>query len=341
MVVLSAIRTHNSTLKSLSPGLVAVFVGGTSGIGLSTAREFVRNTQSPHVYLIGRNQAEATTLINELQTLNPSSQLSFIKSDVSLLKNVDDACRQIKEKEPKVNLLFMTAGHLTLGGRDETSEGLDKKFSLHYYARMRFVQNLIPLLTKAAESTDPNATLSRVVSVLDPKLGRAGIPNFTDLSLKDHFSLKNCATHASAMNNFALEHFSQTAPATSFIHAFPSIVNTGIGRGLGPIWNPVWKVAAATLLKPFLVELGESGERHLFAATAARYAPRARKDGVEDVVKGGDDVNGSGSYQLNWDGETLADSPTAKKMRDDGAEKKIWSHTEEVFKKVCEEGQKY
>jgi NAD(P)-dependent dehydrogenase (short-subunit alcohol dehydrogenase family) len=338
MVALTAVRTHNSTLRSLSPGLVAVFVGGTSGIGLSTAREFVRNTSSPHIYLVGRNQAEATTLINELQTLNPSSQLSFIKSDVSLLKNVDEVCKQIKEKESKVNLLFMTAGYFTLSGRDDTSEGLDRKFSLHYYARMRFLQNLSPLLTNAANSTDANASLSRVVSVLDPKLGRASAPILSDLSLKDNFSLKNCATHASAMNNFALERFSNTHPGTSFIHAYPSGVNTGVGRELGKFLVPVWKIAVGTLLRPFLVDITESGERHLFAATAARYAPRVRAGSVQDVVKGGDDVKGSGSYQLNWDGETLADSPIAKKMRDEGAGEKIWSHTEEVFRSIQEKG---
>ncbi|KAF2787564.1 NAD(P)-binding protein [Melanomma pulvis-pyrius CBS 109.77] len=340
MVSLTEIRTHNATLKSLSSGLVAIFVGGTSGIGLSTAREFVRNTNSPHVYLVGRNQAEATRIIGELREINPTSQLDFIKSDVSLLKNVDEACRQIKEKEQKVNLLFMTVGYVTFQGRDETEEGLDRKFAVHYYARIRFLQNLSPLLTAGANSPDPTLTLSRAVSVLDPKIGRAGRPNFSDLSLKDNFTLRNCATHASAMNNFALEHFAQTYPGTSFVHAYPSIVGTGAMRGLGTAWTAAWKVGGM-LLKPFMVDLGESGERHLFAATAPRYAPRARAERVEDVAKGGDDVKGSGSYQLNWDGETLPDSKTAATLRAEDAEKRIWTHTEEVFKKVCEESGKY
>jgi NADP-dependent 3-hydroxy acid dehydrogenase YdfG len=60
MVALDHIRASNSSLKSLPANLVAVFVGGTSGIGLYTARELVRNTVSPHIYLIGRNQTEAS-----------------------------------------------------------------------------------------------------------------------------------------------------------------------------------------------------------------------------------------------------------------------------------------
>ncbi|KAJ4374222.1 hypothetical protein N0V83_002963 [Neocucurbitaria cava] len=138
MVSLSEVRAHNASLKSLPAGLVAVFVGGTSGIGLFTARELVRNTTSPTIYLIGRNATEASKIIEELRTINTSSQVSFIQKDVSLLKNVDEACREIKTKEKQVNLLFMTCGYLTLKGRDETAEGLDRKFALHYYTRMRF-----------------------------------------------------------------------------------------------------------------------------------------------------------------------------------------------------------
>lgn len=33
MVALNSVRAHNANLKSLPAGLVAVFVGGTSGIG--------------------------------------------------------------------------------------------------------------------------------------------------------------------------------------------------------------------------------------------------------------------------------------------------------------------
>ena len=333
MASLAEVRAHNSTLKNLAPGLVAIFVGGTSGISLYTAREFARNTRSPHIYLIGRNETEATRISQELKTINPTSTIDFIKKDVSLLRKVDEACKEIKEKEKKVNLLFMTIGILTLSGRDETEEGLDKKQSLHYYARMRFIQNLSPLLTAAANEADPNSTLSRVVSVYDPFLGRSNKPNFSDLSLKSSFSLRNCSNHSSAMQNFALERFARLYPQTSFIHKQPGAVQTGLGKQ--PLWKPLY-----FLLKPLLVDRKESGERHLFAATAPRYAPRAKAND-EGVVQGADGVTGSGSYHLNWSCEAYGDCETAKEMRDSGAEEKIWTHTEQVYKTICEDGGKY
>jgi NAD(P)-dependent dehydrogenase (short-subunit alcohol dehydrogenase family) len=337
MVALTDVRTSNSALKSLPANLVAVFVGGTSGIGLYTARELARNTTSPHIYLIGRNQAGATKIIEELKSINSSSQVSFIQKDVSLLKNVDEACQEIHTKEKQVNLLFITCGYFVFTGRDETAEGLDKKLALHYYTRMRFINQLQPLLDTAATSN----SLSRVVSVLDPQVGLRMMPNFSDLSLKNSFSLKNCASHASSMTNLTFLRLASQHPRTSYIHEYPGLVETGVGRDAWGAFEPLakpflWLLKVAMEVKPV-----ESGERHLFASTSPTYTPKASSEGIKEAMTGSDTVKGSGSYLLNWNGDVLADTAKAKKLRDDGGEKKVWDHTEEVFKKVCEESGKY
>jgi NAD(P)-dependent dehydrogenase (short-subunit alcohol dehydrogenase family) len=336
MVAISEVRASNASLKSLPAGLVAIFVGGTSGIGLFTARELVRNTTSPKIYLLGRSQAEAIKIIDELKTINSSSQVSFIQKDVSLLKNVDEACQEIKNKEKQINLLFMTCGYYTLKGREETAEGLDRKFALHYYTRMRFINQLQPLLTAASNS----GGLSRVVAVLDPQPGLGNVPNFSDLSLKTGFSLKACAVHASSMTNFAFSNLANQYPTTSFVHSFPFIVETNVGRDAWGAFKPVVGAVLGILLKPWSVKQAESGERHLFASTAPRFAPKA-DDEDEGTAIGSDGLIGSGSYFLNWNDETLETTKRFKVMKEEGAEQKVWEHTEEVFRKVCEAGGKY
>jgi short-subunit dehydrogenase len=67
---------------------------------------------------VGRNQEEASRIQSEFETLNPTSEIKFIQSDISLLKNVDKACAEIEAQESSINLLFMSPGYLTLGGRD-------------------------------------------------------------------------------------------------------------------------------------------------------------------------------------------------------------------------------
>jgi NADP-dependent 3-hydroxy acid dehydrogenase YdfG len=120
MVGLKEIQSELSTLKRLGPGLVGVFVGGTSGIGEGTARAFVQNAVSPRVYLVGRSQEQADRIKLDFEKLNPESQTKFIKGDVSLIRGVDNICDEIKAQEDKINLLFMSAGFLSTQGRNGT-----------------------------------------------------------------------------------------------------------------------------------------------------------------------------------------------------------------------------
>lgn len=122
MVVLSDVTASNASLfTSLPSGLVAVFAGATAGIGEMTLKAFVKHTQQPKIYFIGRSQEAGDKLQQELQALNDGGQYHFIKSDMSLLKNVDEVCQRIKTKEKAINLLFLTQGSLRIFGGGEKS----------------------------------------------------------------------------------------------------------------------------------------------------------------------------------------------------------------------------
>ena len=111
MVALSEIIASNERLSSTFPdGLVAVFVGGTNGVGEYTLKAFAKYATKPRVYIVGRSQEAADRIIEECKQLNPSGKFEFMKSDISLLKNVDDVCRQIKSKETAINILFESQG---------------------------------------------------------------------------------------------------------------------------------------------------------------------------------------------------------------------------------------
>ena len=93
-------------------------VGATSGIGEYTAKAFVRNTISPHVYIVGRNQSAADRIIKECEGFNKDGKVEFIKADVSELAEVDRVCKEIIKKEKHINLLVQSQGNLNLRGRD-------------------------------------------------------------------------------------------------------------------------------------------------------------------------------------------------------------------------------
>ncbi len=116
MVSLTAVQASNARIPTILPsGLVAVFVGATSGIGEYTLKEFAHLARQPRIYNIGRSQQASDRIAAECKKLNPDAQYTFIQADVSLIRNVDDVCEQIKAKEKTINVLFLSAGTLVRG----------------------------------------------------------------------------------------------------------------------------------------------------------------------------------------------------------------------------------
>lgn len=122
MVVLEKVQNSIAQVAQTYPaGLVAVFAGATAGIGETSLREFARHTPKPRIYIIGRSKDACDRLDRDLKSVNPKGQYTFIRSDISLLRNVDDVCRQIREKESAINVLFMSQGTLNFSKREQES----------------------------------------------------------------------------------------------------------------------------------------------------------------------------------------------------------------------------
>jgi NADP-dependent 3-hydroxy acid dehydrogenase YdfG len=112
MVAIESVQKSNKLIADTFPdGLVAVFVGATSGIGEYTLLEFARCAPArSRIYFVGRSTEAGARIKSECEKLQPQSTFEFIASDISLLKNVDLVCKQIKDIESRVNLLFQTQG---------------------------------------------------------------------------------------------------------------------------------------------------------------------------------------------------------------------------------------
>ena len=121
MVSLITIRTSNSALTKSSTPLTAVFVGSTSGIGLATVKAFAASHPTPKAYIIGRSPSQFQPHLDEIKKTNPDGHFEFIKAEVSLMKEVDRVCDEIKRKEEKIDMLWLSCGVLKFGARDGKS----------------------------------------------------------------------------------------------------------------------------------------------------------------------------------------------------------------------------
>jgi len=67
--------------------------------------------------ILPRNAERANSIIREVEETSDGGKCHFIKADVSLLKTVDEVCTHLQELEERINILFLTAGFMTLRGR--------------------------------------------------------------------------------------------------------------------------------------------------------------------------------------------------------------------------------
>ncbi|KAL4863295.1 hypothetical protein BDV12DRAFT_202208 [Aspergillus spectabilis] len=325
MVDLQDILSHNAQISSsFAPGLVALFVGATSGIGAATLKAFAKYTRRPRAYFVGRSQPAANLIIEECKALNPQGEYIFIQADVSLIRVVDEVCSRIKAREKDLNILFLSQGVPSLD-RSKTSEEIHLLTALCHYSRLRFTIQLMPFLQRAS-------VLRRVITV-----GAAGFEGPIDPS--DFPALRaspdRIRGHISSLMTLGMEGAARKAPSVTFMHDYPGPVNTPLAQHL----LSRGEASSRVPIPSDLMAPEESGERHLYLLTSARY-PAADDvvsgEGAMQVVRGTNSEVGSGVYSVGWDGESspLETLDFLQALREDRMVERVCAHTDNVFSSI-------
>src|ERR1700730_12648368 len=121
-------------------GKIAVITGANSGIGLATAKVFVK--EGARVYITGRRQAE---LDAAAALLGPSAKA--VQGDVSKPADLDRLYGQIRSEVGHVDVVFANAGVVTkapLGSL--TEEHVDNQLDVNVKGVIWTVQKALPLM---------------------------------------------------------------------------------------------------------------------------------------------------------------------------------------------------
>jgi NAD(P)-dependent dehydrogenase (short-subunit alcohol dehydrogenase family) len=125
-------------------GKVALVTGGTSGIGLATAKRFV--SEGAYVFITGRREAELAAAIKEV-----GNDVTAIRGDVANLGDLDRLYAQIKQDKGRLDIVFANAGtakYATVG--EITEELYDSIFDTNVKGLLFTVQKALPLLPDGA-----------------------------------------------------------------------------------------------------------------------------------------------------------------------------------------------
>ncbi|KAI5462034.1 hypothetical protein BGZ63DRAFT_354472 [Mariannaea sp. PMI_226] len=335
MVSLDIVRAANAQLPSMLPNhLVALFVGATSGIGLSTLQQFVRATddKQPTIYVVGRNAKAALPIIADLRQSNPSAKISFIEQDISLVRNVTKVVDEIKRYETKLDFLFLSSGFIPFEGRRETSEGLEPSMTTRYYSRARTIQLLIPLLN---QSLNPH-----VVNILAGGQEGPLVEDDLDLAQPGNFSFVRSSVHSATMLTLTLERFASENPKISFVHAFPGLTSTPtLTRGSSGLVGIIMRWIVSPVLNAlFAYSVDDVGAKALFYATNARYSVTETAALCTPLPDGISKAKPTvrGVYLVGEKGDPADNEEVLQDLRTQVGDK-VWKHTSEIFDRVTQE----
>ena len=125
-------------------GKTALITGGTSGIGLATAKAFVN--EGAFTFITGRREAELAAAVKEI-----GRNVTGIQGDVSNLGNLDRLFAQIKREKGRLDIVFANAGVAKFAALGAITEELyDWTFDINVKGLLFTVQKALPLLPDGA-----------------------------------------------------------------------------------------------------------------------------------------------------------------------------------------------
>ena len=125
-------------------GKIAVVTGGTTGIGLATAKRFV--AEGAHVYVTGRRRDALDAAVADI-----GGRVTGVQADSSKLDDLDRLYAQVAAEHGRIDVLFVNAGGgsmLPLGAITEAQ--YDDTFGRNVRGTLFTVQHALPLLGDGA-----------------------------------------------------------------------------------------------------------------------------------------------------------------------------------------------
>jgi NAD(P)-dependent dehydrogenase (short-subunit alcohol dehydrogenase family) len=120
-------------------GKVAVITGGTSGIGLATAKRFV--DEGAYVFITGRRKNELDAAVGSI------GAVTGVQGDVSSMADIDNLYSVVAEQKGKLDIVFANAGTGEFAPLGQISEDhFDKQFNVNVKGLLFTVQKSLALL---------------------------------------------------------------------------------------------------------------------------------------------------------------------------------------------------
>ena len=122
-------------------GKIGLITGGSSGIGLATAKRFV--AEGAHVFITSRHQPKLDAATKDI-----GSNVVAIRGDISVPADLDRLFNVIKEQKGRLDILFANAGGCVFAPIGQVTEAqFDEYFAINVKGTLFTVQKALPLMS--------------------------------------------------------------------------------------------------------------------------------------------------------------------------------------------------
>src|SRR5271167_4592603 len=135
---------RRKTMTKKLEGKTAVITGGTEGIGLATAKLFVK--EGAYVFITGRRQKELDEAVK-----NIGANVFGVQGDVAKLADLDRLYEMVSKRKGQIDIIFANAGvgeFVPLGA--VTEEHFDEQLNINVRGTLFTVQKALPLMRDGA-----------------------------------------------------------------------------------------------------------------------------------------------------------------------------------------------
>jgi NAD(P)-dependent dehydrogenase (short-subunit alcohol dehydrogenase family) len=231
---------------------ICLVTGGTSGLGLITARELARGGAT--VVITARDEAKGALVAERIARESGNPQVEVLRCDFASLDSIRAAAADFKKRHDRLHVLVNNAGGYN-PRRELSKDGLELTFAVNHLGYFLFTN----LLTEVLEESAP----ARVVSVASDAW-RWGRIDFGNLMSEGRYIAMRQYGATKRMNiAFALElaeRLRGTGVTSNALH--PGVVASDFGV------VPGWFGVGFALMKPFLLTPEQGARTQIFLASS-------------------------------------------------------------------------
>jgi NAD(P)-dependent dehydrogenase (short-subunit alcohol dehydrogenase family) len=231
---------------------IALVTGGTSGLGLITARELART--GARVVFTARDEKKGAAVAEQLRRETGSARIEVLRCDFASLQSIRDAAAEYRRRFDRLHVLVNNAGGVN-PKRQLSADGFELTFAVNHLGYFLFTNLLLDILKQSAPS--------RVVSVAS-EASRWGSIDFADLQAERRYIGFRQYGASKRMNiAFALElaeRLRGTGVTSNALH--PGVVASDFGVVSG------WFGLGFALMKPFILTPEQGARTQIWLASS-------------------------------------------------------------------------